>query len=412
MHICFKAAIRLMIFSLAMGSLNGCAIFSQHRDRVYVRESGTTHWNLTPDKMTRGELVAQVGKHWEYAVMSENAYHGNPQFPIGQDQSDRLAHCTDLSADARETILQRKNPRPALSELTVHPGANIFKTAGWKEWPIDPPLISWQTWCKSVEHGLAYRIYEREKDGVVEIAIAFRGTVWSYWPNVKSNLRWFIHWPWTGEDANVVVQNRLTVDMARAIMQRHPERVRATGKLRIYSTGHSLGGALAQQFAYAFPPAQYPVKDYPGLKLHQVLVFNPSPVNGWVSVPEKLREANVGNVPVSRIFQHGEALAYVRLLLGYVVPLNDGDCGSGTCKGPKIEEVRYNRLFTDDDTADGSPKTPMTSPFDSHAMRNLAAGLASVAGRKPDNYDKEAPGEPTTVAPPLVQDKLGVAPRR
>ncbi|NHZ87544.1 hypothetical protein F2P45_00630 [Massilia sp. CCM 8733] len=400
MPIRFEAAIRLTIISLAISSLGGCAILSQDRDTVYVRASGTTHWNLNADNMTREALEVQAGKHWQFAVMSENAYHGHANFPIGQLQAPRLADCKELSADARQTILHRKNPRPDLSQLTLHTRTSMTEAAGWVEWPPATDLISRQTWCKSVEHGLAYRIYEREQDGVVEIAIAFRGTVWDYWPNVKSNLRWFIHWPWTGEDANMVVQNRLTADMARAIVQRHPERVRVPGALRMYSTGHSLGGALAQQFAYAFPPAGYPVKDYPGLKLEQVVVFNPSPVNGWVSVPAKLREANAGGVPVSRVFQHGEALAYVRLLLGYVVPLNDGTCGSGTCLGPKIEEVRYNRLFTEDGKPAVGGWKRLGSPAASHAMRDLAAGLASVAGKIADNYYSDPSSTVTTTALP------------
>ena len=386
MHTRFKAKIGLTILSLSMATLSGCAVFSQDRDTVYVRESGTAHWNLNPDKMTREALVTQVDRHWQFAVMSENTYHGNVNFPLGPLQAAPLAHCNDLSDDARQAILTRRNPRADLSELRASPGTTLLDTAKWKEWEISKGSISGQTWCKSAEHALAYRIYEREIEGVVEIAIAFRGTVWSYGPNVKSNLRWFIQWPWTGEDANLVVQKRLTVDLAKEIVRLHPERVRNTGAIRIYSTGHSLGGALAQQFAYAFPPAEYGVKDYPGLKLKQVVVFNPSPVNGWFSVPQALRQANAGGVPVSRVFQHGEALAYVRLLLGYVVPLNDGECTSGTCLGPKIEEVRYNRLFTEDGVPKGSVWKQVGSPASSHSMRNLAAGLASVAGKSPDNY--------------------------
>jgi hypothetical protein len=52
------------------------------------------------------------------------------------------------------------------------------------------------------------------------------------------------------------------------------------------ATGHSLRGGLAQQLAYA----QRSVKDLP--RITMVYAFDPSPVTGFYSVDETLREKN------------------------------------------------------------------------------------------------------------------------
>ena len=127
------------------------------------------------------------------------------------------------------------------------------------------------------------------------------------------------------------------------LLRRHPSTLAQKTGLRIVITGHSLEGAIAQQIAYAFPPARFSVEEYPSLKVAKVVVFDSSPVNGWVSVDETLRMRNAGGLEVTRAFQHGEGLAYLRLLLSYFDSVSNGRCDAHgkSCSEPKFREVRY-----------------------------------------------------------------------
>jgi pimeloyl-ACP methyl ester carboxylesterase len=70
---------------------------------------------------------------------------------------------------------------------------------------------------------------------------------------------------------------------------------------QIVTTGHSLGGGLAQLMAYKVPGVAAAV------------AFDPSPVTGFYTCVED-HEVNC-NVPVWRIYARGEVLAYVRALM-------------------------------------------------------------------------------------------------
>jgi len=95
--------------------------------------------------------------------------------------------------------------------------------------------------------------------------------------------------------------------------------------LSIVATGHSLGGGLAQQAAYATN----------AIKL--VYAFDPSPVTGFSQVPKGERARNKQNVRVYRIFEHGEILAYLRLLMKASYSIK----GSPNID-PEIIEIRLN----------------------------------------------------------------------
>jgi hypothetical protein len=91
-----------------------------------------------------------------------------------------------------------------------------------------------------------------------------------------------------------------------------------------------------------------------------VYAFDPSPVTGWSSVDRELRTTNANGLAIDRVFEHGEILAYVRLLLSYVNP--------PSAAHPGIREIRYNFV---------------TSPnfVRSHSMRLLACGLIDASGQ-------------------------------
>lgn len=118
----------------------------------------------------------------------------------------------------------------------------------------------------------------------------------------------------------------------------------ATDKADVVSIGHSLGGGLAQHFAYSLPPTSQDGTEVP--RVSRVYAFDPSPVTGWLGVPRHLREQNAANMQIERIFEHGEALAYIRLMQSYVVRPSEA--------APAIWEIRYNLIRTANVFSNGS----------------------------------------------------------
>ena len=129
--------------------------------------------------------------------------------------------------------------------------------------------------------------------------------------------------------------------------------------VQIISAGHSLGGGLAQQLAYSLPD----IKDADGKlmpRISNVYGFDPSPVTGWYSVEQELRDMNARGLYIDRVFKHGEILSYVRLILRYLNPPREKD--------PSIRETRYNFLRSN-------------NPFSSHSMRLMACELIRANGQ-------------------------------
>lgn len=91
----------------------------------------------------------------------------------------------------------------------------------------------------------------------------------------------------------------------------------------LYTTGHSLGGGLAQLFAYA--------------SSHQaefVCAFHSSPVTGYYQIAKSQREQASKDLHIARVFEHGEVLSYPRLLLRKFYPVST--------VAPRISEFRTN----------------------------------------------------------------------
>ncbi len=91
-------------------------------------------------------------------------------------------------------------------------------------------------------------------------------------------------------------------------------------------------------------------------------------MTGWYSVDTELRTVNSHGLKITRIFEHGEALAYIRLLLRYVNPPSESN--------PAIREIRYNFVQS-------------INPFASHSMRLIACELLRAKGN--DNVAERIP---------------------
>ena len=165
--------------------------------------------------------------------------------------------------------------------------------------------------------------------------------------NWISNLRWF-------RFANLIpfVKDQYTV-IAETVGKEFVDTVLNNGleKCQIFSAGHSLGGGLAQHFAYSLPIKH--TRNQEPISVDKVYAFDPSPVTGWFTAG-LVKYENVKGLQIDRVFEHGEVLAYLRLLISYVYP--------PPALNPSVREIRFNVEET-------------INPFKNHSMRLLAVAL-------------------------------------
>ncbi len=183
---------------------------------------------------------------------------------------------------------------------------NVPAPAGWNPSPDPLDVVN------DKKTSLYFEVWERLAASPVEVAIVFRGT--HEWKDWWSNARWITRFIPIGWDQYNLTRREIVNVVARA-RQRHPNAC-------ISTAGHSLGGGLAQQAAYAHPD------------IKMVYAFDPSPVTGFRSVPEPMRTQNRQGISIYRVYERGEILAYFRRLVRRLVPLS--------LENPSITEVRFN----------------------------------------------------------------------
>lgn len=292
---------------IAMASLlQCCASLFQPSDQALIR--GGEHGIFGP-----GVPVAQeAAKHWEYAWLSEAAYAAR----AGVEQS--RSGCASAEQILGEAHWVR-----------------------WRGFPDDGLKTSIE------KYNLRVEVWEKADPHVV--AVAFGGTVFNNRADWKANFRWFS--PSKDDEYTVLVRR-----LGPAFIDEFKRRAAAaSGTPKLVSTGHSLGAGLAQQFAYALP------RDNLVPRVTQVYAFDPSPVTGFFSVDEGLRDYNARDLSIDRIFERGEVLAIVRSLQSLVLPT--------AASHPAIREIRYSLFY----------KTPF-DPIGGHSMERLARGLQATLG--------------------------------
>lgn len=276
--------------------LVGC----QASNQALVREPGVRLYNPPVEAATMTRTA------WEYAVLSEIVY--------------------DWTYDETHESCPPPPERPELIDRVK-----------WKEWD-DFPSAALKKRAK--EYGLHVEVWEAKAPSIV--VVAFRGTERSI-KDWISNLRWFI--PFRKDQYTLVAQ-----DVGQEFVNNFTRRPLADRKeITIIATGHSLGGGLAQHFAYSLPGRSSQIR------VSRVYAFDPSPVTGWFSIDDTdQRDLNASGLEIDRVFEHGEVLAYIRLLLSYVIP------PSG--ENPSVKEIRYNFIKT-------------WNPFKNHSMIGLACWM-------------------------------------
>lgn len=271
--------------------------------------------------------------HWEYAVMSLLAY--------------------DEALDRAK--LKKTKTTPLASTLEKSP-----TLPGWSRW-IDFPSTELLSKCS--ENGLYVDVWERVEHPRT-IAVIFEGTNFWSWNDWKANSRWLLRFIPGYEDQYSIAANEVSREFYERLVKNpdkysitpgHPFLLTHDNKdIKIVTSGHSLGGGLAQHFAYSFPQ---PFSSG-GPKISEVFAFDSSPVTGWFVVPQSIRSYNVKDLQVYRIFEHGEVLAYVRLITSRFTATFH--------KNPSIWEFRYN--------FDSS-----WAMINNHSIKNLANGLVKAA---------------------------------
>ncbi|MGH7356578.1 MAG: lipase family protein [Candidatus Rokuibacteriota bacterium] len=333
----------LMILASCLAS--GCASMFQASDKVLIREPGRRTYGAPVDVTESAKAL------WEHAVLGENSY-------LGEWKKKRR-----ISLEQVARVFQPPEATPEAFDARCVPGqdAGPLPLSGWRMWPDfpTPALIK-----EAVEVGLFVEVWERESSPPV-IAVVFRGTEFTSWKDWVSNLRWFIPWH---QDQYTLVSKKVGQQFVDRLVDRRPDLgSNAPSAVRIVAVGHSLGGGLAQHLAYSLPPASSHGVKVP--RVSWVYAFDPSPVTGWYSVDSDLREANAAELWIERIFEHGEILAYARLLVSYAHP--------PSAAHPSVREIRYNFVQS-------------ANPFSSHSMRLLACALIDASGqsRIPDLMER------------------------
>ncbi|MGJ5176103.1 lipase family protein [Bradyrhizobium oligotrophicum] len=178
--------------------------------------------------------------------------------------------------------------------------------------------------------GPAFQVWARKRSPAVdhtacsEVNLVFRGTVGLSTGDWLSNANRFYS-PYD----DYYQQLRRNIDGILGVIQGLDCYRVARRKPQIVSTGHSLGGGLAQFVALAHDPN--------GPKIVKVFAFDPSPVTGAHLLAKTIRTANSQQLVIDRIYQEGEILAWPRWAV------QEYPSASSTC-GPFVRTVKVDAV--------------------------------------------------------------------
>ena len=284
----------------------------QKSDQVVIRE---------PGQRTLGApapVVSEARKDVEFAWLSEAAYgrapDGKKSYPVNCPEAD-----------------------------------SVLQKMGWSRW-VDFPNADLREKIAKVH--LRAEVWANASQETV--AVAFGGTEFSNWRDWKSNFRWFIRRSRRDDEYSKIVNEFGPAFVKEYRSKKEQPEWSFLRHAAIFATGHSLGGGLAQEFAYSLPSDQ-------GVpRVTKVFAFDPSPVTGFYSLDIATRKANSQHLAIDRIYERGEILAILRSLENFVYP--------PSATAPVIRQVRYDLFRT-------------YNPIAGHSIAELACKLNEVTQR-------------------------------
>ncbi|MDF3846252.1 hypothetical protein P3W55_31520 [Pseudomonas citronellolis] len=324
-----KSALSLLCIALV-----GCSVLFQKNDTVLIRNPEATEYK-------KGDFVDTAKNYWQYTALAANSYLLN--WPTYKDKIIK-ANTNSINRDIK--VRFSKSCRENTEEL--------IPTPDWYAWPDFPPPKVLE---KADTPKLFFSVWEhrtgQENDHVSEVAIVFRGTEADQLEDWLSNARWFIP-KWLKNEDQYGITRDYVAKAFEAEVRNRIKQGRLPSNVTIIALGHSLGGGLAQQFAYALP--QNPLDP---IRVKRVIAFNSSPVTGWNGTANPPRDENAKGLEIDRIFEHGEVLAYIRLPINIFVPPNR--------RSSIVKDIRFNLK-------------EIPSGIGNHVSRFFACRLAEIAG--------------------------------
>ncbi|MHC2148651.1 alpha/beta hydrolase family protein [Pseudomonas sp. 210_17 TE3656] len=339
-----KLNFRLCITASMMG-VTACSSFAIEPCENYsvlgLRTPGTVRLRTEHYRAVIGDPALAAARVLPYALMSAYAY----RVPTGcPDDPGNPVRVNDEDA---KTINRHLLETTSGSEWKERSDLSIYNSAG----PVN-------FGCED-NTGLMYYVWERQVGNQMRVAVAFRGTSGGKNDWVYGNMWWFTRLLPTAnqyEMARVHMRQILSYYEAQAVeLGMQPP--------RFITTGHSLGGGLAQHMLYAFPD-----------RIEQVIAFDPTPVTASVDVsetakkvencsclPEHLKHigVNLGSeARILRVYFDYEILSSLRLphktFLGLL---------------PYVQEVTFNL-------------SGAWGPVSRHSMSKLAEAIYTASGGK------------------------------
>ena len=219
--------------------------------------------------------------------------------------------------------------------------------SGWVR--RQPPLGRQLPSARATAAGMAYDIWINAELKPKVVAIAFRGTEAGDWRDWWSNLWWLTRFL-PGDNQYAACEHEFD-----GVFAEFADELKA-GETVFITTGHSLGGGLAQCLRYLWP-----------LDVRQCYAFDPSPATARSARSETSKRDFDCLPPVDgfpgaltmRLYEKGEILAYVRAQLRIFYPISG-----------QINEVRF-------DFRSG------INPFSQHNMALLAQSIDASAKEIP-----------------------------